>query len=731
MTVEDRGAPTPARRRRPSPARLRGLSFAVLAVFAAMLPLFARATSRIRPAVLARPRAAPRIVPSAFATAAGSVRRTARTPLRLWSSVADVPLSPPAAPSAGAAEGTVRSFVPCAPSASGAVGVAAIVVEAGSAVSGTKAEPEILGAGVEDGAVPRAKKQDKSGDLTGCLVKFENGAEGVVVCQRPPVAFVLCRGAPQLGSAAGVSEEKVTRAERPHAADATPGKIRASDYLGNPLVINEEDGSVVATSETDAGEQAGEIFGRIPKVSEIGLINEPMLTGMSMVDTMCPVGRGQNVLLIGEKKDGAMRSLAVDTLTAQTHPGGVDTCVYALTAVSDADRKDIIDRLRRAGILDSVTLVTTTSVGDGSGGKEATASHAAEAVAVCASAVAVAERAARNDGGHGLTIVDSLDQHRDVWDHTTNVLLDIYGRDAVVKQDSDGGAGSEKRAFFSSLVQRAGRYKDSAGGGSVTLMLMSSFEAEEMEDNEGASGEETVYGLDAFEGYAEKIKTRLVIMEKAGIKITPSVLKKIGIPAPIVSDGERLRRLSLLNIDDLISMSDGQIWLDTSAAKSGGGQSPPVNVPRSLARVGIGADTASQADASAIRELVGGLRFDFQQAAASLAEDAPSTVMDISTEKMLRRHRAWLLAMHQEPGNVRSLSNQCVALCAANIGRLDSSVEAGNIAGTEGGRKIVEDLIGHVRGSIPDVMDSIDKTNGLTVSEKEKLVGAVSSFFDR
>jgi hypothetical protein len=90
-------------------------------------------------------------------------------------------------------------------------------------------------------------------------------------------------------------------------------------------------------------------------------------------------------------------------------------------------------------------------------------SHAAEAIAVSATACAIAESFALDEGQNALVIVDTIDEYKVLWDATTRVLVDVFGADAVVKDDRNGGASSEMRAFYSSLIQRAGQFKQSKG----------------------------------------------------------------------------------------------------------------------------------------------------------------------------------------------------------------------------------------------------------------------------
>eukprot|EP00970_Alexandrium_tamarense_P018828 scaffold13510_cov365-Alexandrium_tamarense.AAC.1 len=66
-----------------------------------------------------------------------------------------------------------------------------------------------------------------------------------------------------------------------------------------------------------------------------------------------------------------------------------------------------------------------------------------------------------------------------MWDITTQFLVQVYGVDAVVKADLQGGSSSEMRGYFSGLIQRAARFNAKKGGGSVTLILLSTLPGED------------------------------------------------------------------------------------------------------------------------------------------------------------------------------------------------------------------------------------------------------------
>jgi len=301
--------------------------------------------------------------------------------------------------------------------------------------------------------------------------------------------------------------------------------------------------------------------------------------------------------------------------------------------------------------------------------------------------------------------IDNIDQHKQFFDWTTRALVDVYGVDAVVKEDLDGRASSEMRAFYSALIQRAARFNKNNGDGSVTLILLTN-----IPPVAGIDDENIVFSVQDFAQCNEKVRERVALLEKKKVPLTPSNLRKIQIPLPIASDADMRRRLALQHVDDIISMTDGQIWLDETLYAEG--QRPCLDPQRSITRVGIGADTDSRADAPIIRKLVGGLRFDFAQALSLDGVKVGSNV-----EKQLLKRDSYLLAMTQNSGQVRRLSENCVLLLAASMGSLNTVVR-GNDASKQ---EYIQGLIQHVEAQFPAVMTDIDTNMDISPSALAEL----------
>ena len=443
-----------------------------------------------------------------------------------------------------------------------------------------------------------------------------------------------------------------------------------------------------------------------------------------MIDALAPLGKGQNTLLVGAEK-GEIRGIGIDALATQVELAKANDkegvkCIYALTASDPAEKADVLKRAQESGISDSIIVVAARGDESSATDEASEVRSAAEAVSVAAAACAIGEAHALALGRDALVVIDSIDQHKAFWDWTTRVLIDVYGVDAVVKDDRDGGASSEMRGFFSALIQRAGQFNKKRGGGSVTLVMMRSLSGQEGAESES---EETVFMPEDFAGASEKVKERIDILTKKGIPLTPTNLKKIQIPVPVATDSEDKRRLELQHVDDLISMSDGQCWMDESLASAG--QRPSLDPQRSITRVGIGADTKSRADAPAMRNLVGGLRFELAQAASLEGAGEGS-----GADRQIRRRDSWMLAMQQDIGERRSLSENAVVLLAASIGALDEVVRAGGKAGTADGAEAIQKLLKDVKLTVPKEMEEIDNSLDLTGEVKDRLEVAINKHYE-
>lgn len=565
---------------------------------------------------------------------------------------------------------------------------------------------------------PKQNKSSQGEDFIGKAVVFEDGRTGTVIAQRPPMAFVICDfssyEADEIPHDQAISI--LGRRTTIPVSDALFGSI--IDCYGNPIATPASSASNDNSIESNEDTVDRAIFAPIPRVSDIALINSPVLTGTAMVDALAPIGKGQNMLVIGQDTGVGQRDLVVGAVKTQVMSNGAK-CVYAITSQCKKERDGVIQMLRDAGVLDDIVVVAARDREEMGDDEVLKAADAAEAITVAAAACSIGEALALSRGEDTLVIIDDIDQHKVFWDWTTRVLIDKYGLDSVVKDDREGGASSEMRGFYSSLIQRAGRFNKKNKGGSMTLALLTNL------DGQFGGAEDdgtTVFLQEDFAQSSEKVKDRIGILVNKKIPLTPENLRKIQIPLPSASESEKKRRFALQHTDDLISMSDGQIWLDEALYNKG--QRPAMDAQRSVTRIGIGADTKSRADAPAMRGLAGGLRFDFAQ-----ADSLEGAGVNSGADKQILKKKAYLLAMHQEGGQERSLSDNCVALLAASMRVLDDTVRDGGVAGSEKGESAIKGLLDHVKETAPTALSDIDSSLDLSEAARNELEDVIKGYF--
>jgi F-type H+-transporting ATPase subunit alpha len=85
---------------------------------------------------------------------------------------------------------------------------------------------------------------------------------------------------------------------------------RVVDPLGRPL-----DGKAEAKTKA-----RGAIENQAPGVIERKSVTEPLMTGISAIDAMVPIGRGQRELIIGDRQTGKT-AIAIDTMINQAKQG--------------------------------------------------------------------------------------------------------------------------------------------------------------------------------------------------------------------------------------------------------------------------------------------------------------------------------------------------------------------------------------------------------------------------
>ena len=216
--------------------------------------------------------------------------------------------------------------------------------------------------------------------------------------------------------------------------DALLGRV--VNALGQPI-----DGlGEIKTKETRAIEVIA------PGVITRKSVDESLETGITMIDAITPIGKGQRELIIGDRQTGKT-AIAIDTIINQK---GKDVlCVYVAIGQKNSTVAQIVDKLRSHGALDYTLVVS------------ATASEPAPMLYVAPySGVAMAEHW-MHQGKDVLIVYDDLSKHAVSYRTLSLLLKRSPGREAYP---------GDVFYLHSRLLERACKLSDEYGGGSITAL---------------------------------------------------------------------------------------------------------------------------------------------------------------------------------------------------------------------------------------------------------------------
>lgn len=181
-------------------------------------------------------------------------------------------------------------------------------------------------------------------------------------------------------------------------------------------------------------------------------ISEPMFTGLKVIDSLIPVGRGQRELIIGDKGTGKT-SVCFDAILNQKNENYYNSidkiyCVYVSIGQKKSSVKSIYDNLNKLGAMDYTTIVAATAADSASFQYLAPYSGCALAEFFMSSA-------------HSLVIYDDLSQHAVAYRQMSLLLRRPPGREAYP---------GDVFYLHSRLLERAAKLHSDFGGGSLTAL---------------------------------------------------------------------------------------------------------------------------------------------------------------------------------------------------------------------------------------------------------------------
>ncbi|MFP4391230.1 MAG: F0F1 ATP synthase subunit alpha [Desulfohalobiaceae bacterium] len=211
---------------------------------------------------------------------------------------------------------------------------------------------------------------------------------------------------------------------------------RVIDPLGNPL-----DGQGPIQSQE---RRFVEI--KAPGIVQRKSVHEPMYTGLKAIDSMTPIGRGQRELIIGDRQVGKT-AIGVDAILAQKDSDVY--CFYVAIGQKKSTVALVADTLRKYGAMEYTTIIS------------ATASEPASLQFIAAYAGCTMAEFYRDNGKHALIIYDDLSKQAVAYRQMSLLLRRPPGREAFP---------GDVFYLHSRLLERAAKYNDEKGGGSLTAL---------------------------------------------------------------------------------------------------------------------------------------------------------------------------------------------------------------------------------------------------------------------
>jgi F-type H+/Na+-transporting ATPase subunit alpha len=175
-------------------------------------------------------------------------------------------------------------------------------------------------------------------------------------------------------------------------------------------------------------------------------VNEPVATGVSAIDAMIPIGRGQRELIIGDRQTGKT-AIALDTIINQK---GKDLiCIYVAIGQKRSTVAQVVGILEKNGAMEHTIIVNASA-------SDPAALQFLAPYAGCAIGEEFMEQ-----GKHALIIFDDLSKHAQAYRQVSLLLRRPPGREAYP---------GDVFYLHSRLLERSAKLSAEEGGGSLTAL---------------------------------------------------------------------------------------------------------------------------------------------------------------------------------------------------------------------------------------------------------------------
>ncbi|OQX54061.1 MAG: F0F1 ATP synthase subunit alpha [Candidatus Omnitrophica bacterium 4484_213] len=211
---------------------------------------------------------------------------------------------------------------------------------------------------------------------------------------------------------------------------------RVVSALGEPC---DDKGEIKATDFYPIFREALGVIERIP-------VDKPLYTGIRTIDTIIPLARGQRELIVGDRMTGKT-TLAIDTILNQKDEDVI--CIYCCIGRDFFSLERIVELFAEKGTLDYSIVVAAPAICSSN-----------EQYLAPYTACSLGEYFMLN-GRDVLVVFDDLTRHAWIYRQLSLLLERFPGREAYP---------GDMFYLHSQLMERAGRLKPGAGGGSMTFL---------------------------------------------------------------------------------------------------------------------------------------------------------------------------------------------------------------------------------------------------------------------
>lgn len=185
-----------------------------------------------------------------------------------------------------------------------------------------------------------------------------------------------------------------------------------------------------------------------PGVLERKSVHEPLMTGITAIDAMVPIGRGQRELIIGDRQTGKT-AVTVDTMLNQHRQNTGVINIYVAIGQKLSKVARLVERLKREGVMEQTIVVVTS------------ASDPASLQYLAPYAGCTMGEYFRDNKQHALIIYDDLSKHAAAYRQMSLLLRRPPGREAYP---------GDVFYLHSRLLERAAKLSDDKGAGSLTAL---------------------------------------------------------------------------------------------------------------------------------------------------------------------------------------------------------------------------------------------------------------------